>query len=383
MKRTNLIINLVLGFFLKVFAKFKHQKFIKKTKIKGPAITLSNHTSFYDFIYTYTAVYPRRTTFLAARKMFHERGLKTFMNLARAIPKSLMEADFSATKKTLEILKKKGIVSIFPEGQISPTGETLAFNYSISKLIKKAKVNVYIIRHSGAGLQNPAWSKKTFKGPVFTEKFLVITKEEIDSLTTDEIYERLTKGLYYSQTDFVLKSNNTYKVNNIKNLENLIYLCPKCNHEGLNANNDRLSCSFCKEEFIYDERGFLGEVDFNNRFKEQRDLVIKEVKKDNDYQISANVKLFNIFNNVNQEVGKGLLTLTKKEFIYEGTINNEDVRKTFTLRTIPYLPSDIGRNIQIYVKEQVYQFEFDISYLPTKFVIIGEYFHKEFINNNI
>lgn len=381
MKRTNLFLNAILGFILKIFSKFKHQKFIKNTKIKGPAITLSNHTSFYDFIYTYTAIYPRRVTFLAARKMFHEKTLKTFMNLARAIPKSLMEADFTATKKTLEILKKGGIISIFPEGQISPSGETLEFNYAISKLIKKALVDVYIIRHQGAGLQNPSWSKNTFKGPVITEKYLLLTKKEVESLSTDEIYFKLRKHLYYSPKEYVEKTNNTYKLNDIKNLENLIYLCPKCHHEGLHAKYDRLWCPKCHHELVYTNKGYVGELAFNERFYHQRELVLNEVLGNDNFKMSANVRLFSIYEDKNQEVGKGTLSLNKDEFIYEGTINKEKVLKVFSVKTTPFLPSDIGRNIQIYVKDQVYQFEFEISYLPTKFVLIGEYFHDELIKN--
>lgn len=380
MKRTNLFLNTILGFLIKIFSKFKNQKIIKKAKIKGPAITLSNHTSFYDFIYTYTSIYPRRTTFLAARKMFYEDTLKTFMHLARAIPKSLMEADFTATKQTLEILKKKGIISIFPEGQISPSGETLEFNYSISKLIKKAKVNVYIIKHHGAGLQNPSWSKKTFKGKVLTEKYLLLTKEEIEIMTTDEIYQKLSENLYFSPEEYILKTNNTYKLNSINNLENLIYLCPNCLYEGLEVKNHSLVCPKCNNELKYNNQGYIGELAYNKRFYHQKDLILNEVKNDDDYQISAPVRLHSIYNNKMGEVGQGILTVKRHEFIYEGTINEVYVKEHFTLKTVPYLPSDIGRNVQIYVKNQVYQFEFETPYLPTKFMLIGEYFHQELVN---
>ncbi|MDO9629945.1 MAG: hypothetical protein Q7I99_08580 [Acholeplasmataceae bacterium] len=57
MKRPNIILNIVLGFLVKIFAYLKGQRIIKKCRIKGPAIILSNHTSFYDFIYTSAAMY--------------------------------------------------------------------------------------------------------------------------------------------------------------------------------------------------------------------------------------------------------------------------------------------------------------------------------------
>lgn len=139
MKRPNPLLYIPLGFLLKVFAIFKGQKITKKLKIKGPAIVLSNHTSFYDFVYTTAALYPRRVSYLAASKMFHEDATKVFLKMARAIPKSLMQADPVATLKAFRILKKKGIVSVFPEGQISPSGKTLKPAYSIAKFLKKSE----------------------------------------------------------------------------------------------------------------------------------------------------------------------------------------------------------------------------------------------------
>ncbi len=70
MKKPNGCLFWPLGGLLKVYAFIKGQRIIKKDKIKGPAITLSNHTSFYDFIYTTTALYPKRMNYLAHTKCF-------------------------------------------------------------------------------------------------------------------------------------------------------------------------------------------------------------------------------------------------------------------------------------------------------------------------
>lgn len=78
MKRPNPFLNITLGFLIKIFAIIKGQSIIKKCKIKGPAIILSNHTSFYDFIYTSAAMYPKRISYLAAKKMFMSQQQNTF-----------------------------------------------------------------------------------------------------------------------------------------------------------------------------------------------------------------------------------------------------------------------------------------------------------------
>jgi hypothetical protein len=49
---------------------------------------------------------------------------------------------------------------------------------------------------------------------------------------------------------------------------------------------------------------------------------------------------------------------------------------TFDPKNIPYLPSDIGTNVQIYEGYVIYQFVFADHKLPTRFVHAGEFIHK-------
>ncbi len=376
MKKPNLILHFLLGGILKIFTKIKGQKIIEKTKIKGAAITLSNHTSFYDFAYTFSSIYPRRTNFIAARKMFHEKGLKGFMKLARAIPKSLMEVDISATKSTLKLLKKGGIVTIFPEGQISPSGSTMYFNQAISKLVKKANVNLYIIKHFGAGLVNPPWSKKSFKGKILTKKYLLLNKEDISSMSVEQIHENIVKHLEYRPSEFVLKTKYRYKVNDITNLNNLFYLCFNCNYEGLEIKDNNLFCPNCMHSFKYDNKGFVNDIAYEQVFFKQQNHVINQIKQNPDFCLSANAKVISIKDNKMQEVGFGKINLNKDTYTFKGIIEKQEVVKTFDVKNVSYLPSDVGRNIQIYEKNQVYQFELDIPYLPTKFVHAADYLYQ-------
>lgn len=381
MKKTNIFYQIFLGSLLKLYTLFKGQKIIHKTKIKGPAIVLSNHTSFYDFMYTFSAIYPRRATFIAARKMFHEKGLKTFMKISRSIPKSLMETDLSSVKSTMQILRKRGIVAIFPEGQITHNGSTMQFNSAIAKLIKKVKVDVYIVKHYGAGLANPPWTKKTFKGPVLTKEFNLFNHEELNDLTVEQIHKKIANGLQYKPHEFVKEFNYKYKVNDITNLNNLFYLCQSCFHEGLTIKNNKLFCENCHAEFEYTNQGFINDITYEDFYNNQRNFVRKEIDNNPNYSLASSCTLMSIKDDKMQIVGEGTITLNKEIYTYEGTISGEPVIKTFNTKSVSFLPSDIGRNIQIYDGKQVYQFELDNTYLPTKFVIAGEFLYLK--NNNL
>jgi len=375
MKRPNPIVNIFLGFLIKVYAYFKGQRIIKNTKIAGPAIILSNHTSFYDFIYTTAAMYPKRVTYLAARKMFFESGTGFFLRLGRAIPKSLMQADPVATLNALRILKKKGILSIFPEGQISPSGRSLTPSFSIAKFLKKAAVNVYIVKHMGAGLANPPWSKKSFKGRIETVKELIISKEDLTVLTIEEIYKIVCAKLFYSASEDNLKKKYTYRLNDISNLENVIYQCPSCKYEGLVAKKHQLVCPKCNHILSYDKYGLLNGQGLDQIFLNQEKYVRDEIDENIDFKISGKTKLMSFKNKKLVEVGNGILSITNFEYIYNGAIDGEVKELRFNAANIASLPSDIGRNIQIYEGDTIYQFEMEKKWLPTKMVHVGEYLY--------
>jgi 1-acyl-sn-glycerol-3-phosphate acyltransferase len=377
MKRPNLFLYITLGFLLKIFALIKGNKITQKLKIKGPAIILSNHTSFYDFVYTTAAMYPRRVTYLAAQKMFYEPGTKFFLKIARAIPKSLMQSDPVATLKAFRILKQNGIVSVFPEGQISPIGRTLPLSFSITKFIQKAGVDVYAVKHKNAYLVNPPWSKYTFKGRSETEKFLIIKKEELSSLSLDHIYRLVTESLSFSTGLYNDQKKYRYLLKDVDNLENVIYQCPACKTEGLHVNKHHLVCQNCMFEMAYDVYGKIGGKTIDELFDMQAQGVQTEIDNHPMFELSSKVLLQSIDNNLLRTVGFGRLTLSNDGYMYEGSYKNELIKKHFDIKNIQSLPSDIGRNVQIYEGYQIYQFEMKTKWLPTKFVHAGEYLYQK------
>lgn len=374
MKRPNPFLYITLGFLLKIFSKFKGQKIIEKTRISGPAIILSNHTSFYDFIYTTSAIYPKRVTYLAASKMFYEDVTKPFLMLARAVPKSLMQADPVASLKAFRILKKNGIVSVFPEGQISPSGKTLKPSFSIAKFLKKASVDVFMVKHFGAGIVNPPWTKKTFKGHIETRVYQLITKEELSTLSVDDIYQKVYDHLQFLPSVYLKDTNHVFKQNRVDGLENVIYQCPQCLHEGLMAQDHQLICPKCHHEMTY-AHGLLDHQGIDVWFNQQESRLRENINQAIDFSLNAKVRLMSFRKNKLVTVGKGELCLQNQQYIYHGTIDDEQTTLTFEVKNTPTLPSDIGRNVQIYEGYQIYQFEMDIPWLPTKFVHAGEYLY--------
>lgn len=378
MKRPNPILYLILGFLLKIYAFFKGQRITRKTKIKGPAIILSNHTSFHDFVYTTVAAYPVRVSYLAAAKMFYDPLLGFFLRMARAIPKSLYQADPIATLNAFKILKLGGVVGIFPEGQISPIGVTLEYNPSIVKLVKKAKVPVYAITHKGAYLVNPPWTKKTFAGKVQTEVELILTKADIMNLSDVDISDRINNHLMFNTHEYNETARMRTKLNDITNLESVIYHCPVCGADDLTTTKKALICPACKSEFVYDNYGKVGGYRLDLLYREQERLIAEQFEKNPEFAMTSEVWLEGYQGKRVKEIGYGTLILDQNGYHFQGIVDDKDTKYDFSPQYIASLPSDLGRNIQIYQDYRLYQFVFADTRIPTQFVIAGEHIHKAF-----
>lgn len=377
MKRPNPFIWIPLGLIVKLLAFFKRQKVIKRTKIHGPAITLSNHTSFYDFIYTNAVLYPKRTTYLAAKKMFYDPVLGFFLRLAGAIPKALLEPDPVATAKALKIIKQGGILSIFPEGQISASGVFLNPSFSIAKLIKKANVPVYSIKHHNAYFVNPPWTKKTFAGRVETAIEPLFTTEQIATYSEQEIFDKLCERLAHNPHTYNQTKKYRYHVGDLAGLDCLLYQCPKCQNESLSVKHRTISCSHCGHQAMLDNYWNLGDSTIDEYYEKQRAFIKAAFESNVNFSLSSDVDLMSFYENKLVKVGTGHLTLSREGYHYVGTVLDKEETLHFNSKLIPSLPSDIGRNIQIYHHGQIYQFEFSSRIMPTKFVLLSEILYEE------
>lgn len=376
MKRPNPLAYVPLGGLLKLFAFFKGQRIIRKTKITRPAFLISNHTSFYDFIYTTCAVYPLRVTHVAADKMFYDPLLGFFLRFARAIPKPLFQSDPIATRRTIEIIRKGGVVAIFPEGQISAIGKTYEPVESIAKLFKKMRVDVYAIKHHNAYFVNPPWSKKSFPGRIETTIDKIFDANTVGDMTETAIYAAIQNALAFDAARFNALKMYSYRPNDIANLENVIYRCPICSHEGLENAHDRLVCPACHNEFIYDRYGKLSGRILSELFEAQEAEIKRRIDTNTAFCLESDVTLESYRDNLVVIVGQGHLTLDRDYYTYQGTVDGVMVVKQFKTKDVRYIPSDIGRNIQIYQEYMLYQFVMKDQKLPTIFVIAGEYLYR-------
>jgi 1-acyl-sn-glycerol-3-phosphate acyltransferase len=377
-KRPNPIVNLTLGGLASLLALSKGQRFISRVKIKEPAIVLINHCSFSDFYFTQSAIYPSAVNFMAASKMFYQEGRGFWLRLSRSIPKHLFQPDVYAVKNALEILNdKKGIIGIYPEGQISPIGKVYPLPKSIAKFVKKAKVNVYVIKHYNTYLALPPWSEQAFNGPIFTEMTHILTPEEIESKDVEAIYETIQERIYFNTAKFNKEKKYRYKLKDIDGLDKVIFMCPKCQFEGLKTNNGSLVCPTCNHTLPYNEYGQIGDYDLDDLFEWQKQQLADRIDKNPNFEFKTKVNLETIVDNQRIDiVGSGTLAINRDFYHYQGTYNEQTVEFKFPTNYSEYLAGDLGFNMQLYDGYKLYQFAVFKRHESIKLIIIGEYMYQ-------
>ncbi len=221
---------------------------IKVTPKRDPFIMISNHFNTWDsFIVMKNINYPIR--FVATEIAFLDPAKKFSMGiLARAIPKCVGKPDIVATRKIFNYLKKGYAIGLFPEGDNTFYGETLEIFENTGRLLKKANVDIILVKQQGGYLSQPRWADYfSKKGFTKTETTLLLTKEKLQTLTVEQVTEIVKKALYNNDYDFQKQMMIPYKrKSRAEGIERLIYYCNKCGSIlTVHGEGDDIVCDNC------------------------------------------------------------------------------------------------------------------------------------------
>ena len=110
----------------------KHETRIPK---KGPLIVAANHFSYMDPAVLQT-MFPRRITFMMT-EIYYAGRARWLFKLLRCICVREKGSNITALREGVEVLRKNGVVGIFPEGAVSKEGRLQEGNPGIGFLVKK------------------------------------------------------------------------------------------------------------------------------------------------------------------------------------------------------------------------------------------------------
>lgn len=350
------------SFLVKIKSKVTYDR-SKIEDLEGPCIFVSNHQSFFDFAYLTKYIYPLRVGIICNRYYFRFKFAAYWFKRLGVIPKKLFTPDIETIKKTMNNIKNKDSVLIFPEGRLSVDGTNYHIVEGTGSLFKKLNVPVVILNINGAYLSNPKWRGKSFRSRVNVSTKHVIDVSSLNALSSKEIEDIVNENLSYNEYEYALNNNFNYKQKNkAKNLDRVLYICPNCHSEfTLKTNNNTIKCTNCNKEYH-----------LNNRYS--FDYFSDSIKNIHDwYLMQCNIerkRLENVFleekvdveqkdcnNPKNDKTGYGVVTLTKEGLRFKGYVEKE-IEFSIPIKSLKALPFGAGTEIDCYYEDFLYYMYF-------------------------
>lgn len=116
---------------------------------KGPALIISNHNHFLDFIILFYLFAFRYIRCIVGKTLYESsRFLEIILKGLGCIKVDRFSFDMEFFFKAMDVLKKKGVVLIFPEGRFSVDGKINEFKNTAALLALQSGVPVIPVYHS-------------------------------------------------------------------------------------------------------------------------------------------------------------------------------------------------------------------------------------------
>ncbi len=160
----------------------------------GPFVLISNHQSYLDPMLCGIPL-KRRVSFLARESLFHNWFFGWMISSVGTIPVRLGEADISAMRKAIDILKQGRGVCLFPEGTRSRDGKITPFKPGFGLLCRRGGAAVVPVVIDGAFECWPRHKKLFSHGPIVISYGKAIPPGQVKNMDNEKLAEVLTKTL--------------------------------------------------------------------------------------------------------------------------------------------------------------------------------------------
>lgn len=364
--------------------------------IKPPYLLLGNHNAFFDMNVSSAATFPHFGNYVVAIDGFLKR--EWLLRNIGCICKRKFTNDLSVIRHLKTVIAKKGIAALYPEARYSLCGTTAPLPESLGKLCKMLDVPVVTIICHGNHINHPFWNTRHERKVIGNEATmrLFLTKEEVRTLSADEINGRLVSEFQYD--DYKWQLENHVRVDcedRAVGLEKILYQCPHCKSEFMmKSEGTRIFCTSCGKEWEMSEYGCLsavtGETEFSHIpdwYEWERENVRREVA-DGTYSSGELPVYVKSLPNAKGYINLGKGTMVHDMSGFRVRIKNEDGREFEMEKTVPslyschveyeYLFKD-GDCVDLNTLEDTwYTYPYDKPFSVTKMALATEELYYEF-----
>lgn len=335
--------------------------------LKPPYIVLSNHTQFADFIVSFRATHPYNFNNVATLDGYV--GMAKIMEKLGCACHRKFTTDISLVRSVRKVLHEYGdILYMYPEARYTNVGTTSLIPEVVAKLVKKNKVPLVVMIHNGNYLNAPFWDFRQYrKVPFKATMKQVLTAEQIENMSVDEINDVIQREMYYD--DYKWQKENNIRITEdfrADGLNKILYQCPNCMTEGkMVGKGIHLTCEECGKKWEMTELGEMkaleGETEFSHIpdwYEWERQNVRKELL-DGTYKFEDDVHIHSLPGVEFIDLGEGKVTHDfENGFIVTGHYNGHDfkiqrpTKSLFTIHTeFLYKKLDKTDNFDISVKD--------------------------------
>ena len=302
-------------------------------KEEGPVIVVANHASYLDPMVASKLTRGRPVNFVCGEFLFRSRFWGHAFKCGGAIPKKQFVVDAVSVKSMMKVLKRKGVLLLFPEATRTLDGCSVPIDESLAKMAKKVNAAIYIAHIHGSYLTMPRWGKGIRKGEVTAEFVRKLPGSETASMTEQELHQYILDGLQYDENEYARTHDMCHKGRRLaKGMENIAYMCPKCKEQFTmkwagSKEGDTIRCSNCSygarmlpnalltgadgEEVIFDD------LHKWNLWEESR---VREEIEAADFRMNIDAELFKVLDPFTfSHTGSGQIIIADGKITYEGT----------------------------------------------------------------
>lgn len=253
------IIHVIGELLVKVKFGYKYKK-IKTEELPETYIVLANHVTDFDPIFV--GVSFEKQMYFVASEHISRWGIasKLINHIFAPIIRYKGTTAASTVMEMIRKVREGKSVCMFAEGARSWDGVTAYIQPATGKVIKSAKCALVTFRIEGGYFVSPNWSEGgTRRGPVSGKLVNVYTKEQIASMSVEEINKVIAQDLHEDAYERQLAAPMKYKGKQTAvKMENLLFLCPKCGAvDSMHSKKDTVSCEKCNLNFTYNEYAML------------------------------------------------------------------------------------------------------------------------------
>ena len=256
------LLNVTLGAYTRIKYGVKVEKF--KEQEDRPYLILLNHQTAFDQFFVGMA-FKGAVYYLASEDIFSMGFASSLIRyLVNPIPIKKQTTDVKAIKTCIRVAREGGTIAIAPEGNRTYSGRTEYMSPSIAPLARRLGMPIALLRIEGGYGVHPRWSDVVRKGKMRAYVSRVISPEEYATLTDDELFAIIEKGLY---VDEAVADAEFYHKKNAEYLERAVYMCPFCGLSTFESDGDVITCKKCGKQIKYLQNKSLEGVGFDFPYK--------------------------------------------------------------------------------------------------------------------